>query len=93
MGRDKSNPIHAVHDPRIHQKRLAASKSLLETALDAGLSGPGRLHDLFVTFEAMTPGEFKNRGLGSKFPTVSAIRLSVSACWQSLKEGYVIWDS
>jgi AraC family transcriptional regulator of adaptative response/methylated-DNA-[protein]-cysteine methyltransferase len=44
--------------------RLADSKSLLDTALDAGLSGPGRLHDLFVTFEAMTPGDFKNQGKG-----------------------------
>ena len=46
------------------KKRLAESKSLLETALDAGLSGPSRLHDLFVTFEAMTPGEFKKQGAG-----------------------------
>jgi AraC family transcriptional regulator of adaptative response/methylated-DNA-[protein]-cysteine methyltransferase len=34
------------------------------TALDAGLSGAGRLHDLFVTFEAVTPGEYKRRGEG-----------------------------
>ena len=46
------------------KERLAESKSLLETALNAGLSGPSRLHDLFVTFEAMTPGEFKNQGAG-----------------------------
>ena len=32
--------------------------------MDAGLSGPSRLHDLFVTFEAMTPGEFKKQGAG-----------------------------
>jgi AraC family transcriptional regulator of adaptative response/methylated-DNA-[protein]-cysteine methyltransferase len=31
-----------------------------------GLSGPSRLHDLFVTFEAMTPGEFKKQGAGLK---------------------------
>ena len=48
------------------KKRLAASKSLLEASLDAGLSGPSRLHDLFVTFEAMTPGEFKRQGAGLK---------------------------
>ncbi len=41
------------------KKRLIESKSLLETALDAGLSGTSRLHDLFVTFEAMTPGDYK----------------------------------
>ena len=46
------------------KQQLAQSKSLLETALDAGLSGPGRLHDLFVNFEAMTPGEFKKQGTG-----------------------------
>ena len=46
------------------KNRLVESKSLLETALAAGLSGPGRLHDLFVTFEAMTPGDFKKQGAG-----------------------------
>ncbi len=44
--------------------QLAESRSLLDTALAAGLSGPSRLHDLFVTFEAMTPGEFKEQGRG-----------------------------
>src|SRR5438552_151770 len=39
--------------------RLAASRSVLDAALDSGLSGPGRMHDLFVTMEAMSPGEFK----------------------------------
>ncbi|MBC8208888.1 MAG: methylated-DNA--[protein]-cysteine S-methyltransferase [Desulfobulbaceae bacterium] len=42
--------------------QLARSRSLLETAHSAGLSGPSRLHDLFVTFEAMTPGEYKQQG-------------------------------
>jgi len=46
------------------KRKLARSQSILEASLDAGLSGPGRLHDLFVTFEAMTPGEFKNQGAG-----------------------------
>lgn len=36
--------------------------SLLDTALETGLSGTGRLHDLFVGIEAMTPGEYKNGG-------------------------------
>ncbi len=44
--------------------QLAESRSLLDTSLSAGLSGPSRLHDLFVTFEAMTPGEFKRQGRG-----------------------------
>lgn len=43
---------------------LEEGRSVLETAYDAGLSGPGRLHDLFVTFDAVTPGEYKERGAG-----------------------------
>jgi AraC family transcriptional regulator of adaptative response/methylated-DNA-[protein]-cysteine methyltransferase len=42
------------------KRRLAESKSVLEVTFDAGLSSPGRLHDLFVSVEAVTPGEFKN---------------------------------
>jgi len=41
---------------------LRNSASVLDAALDVGLSGPGRLHDLFVSVEAMTPGEFKHQG-------------------------------
>ncbi len=40
---------------------LVDRQPILETALDVGLSGPSRLHDLFVTFEAMSPGEFKKQ--------------------------------
>jgi AraC family transcriptional regulator of adaptative response/methylated-DNA-[protein]-cysteine methyltransferase len=43
---------------------LDGSASLLETAHEVGLSGAGRLHDLFVTHEAMTPGDYKRRGEG-----------------------------
>lgn len=43
---------------------LDGSASLLDCALDVGLSGGGRLHDLFVDHEAMTPGEYKRRGEG-----------------------------
>lgn len=46
------------------KQKLAESRNLLDTSLDAGLSGPGRLHDLFVTFEGMTPGEYKKQGAG-----------------------------
>jgi AraC family transcriptional regulator of adaptative response/methylated-DNA-[protein]-cysteine methyltransferase len=48
------------------KQRLAESKSILDTSIEAGLSGPSRLHDLFVTFEAITPGEFKAKGEGLK---------------------------
>ena len=44
--------------------QLEASASILDTAYDAGLSGPSRLHDLFVTYEAMSPGAFKKGGDG-----------------------------
>lgn len=48
-----------------HARRaLAESASVLDAALDAGLSGPSRLHDLFVAHEAATPGEVKARGAG-----------------------------
>lgn len=43
---------------------LDGSASVLDTALDVGLSGPGRLHDLFVNHVAMSPGEYKSRGEG-----------------------------
>jgi AraC family transcriptional regulator of adaptative response/methylated-DNA-[protein]-cysteine methyltransferase len=48
-----------------HAKQLlSGSASVLDAALDSGLSGPGRLHDLFVTHEAMSPGEWKTGGAG-----------------------------
>lgn len=43
---------------------LKDSRDLLGASLELGLSGPSRLHDLFVTLEAVTPGEFKGGGLG-----------------------------
>jgi AraC family transcriptional regulator of adaptative response/methylated-DNA-[protein]-cysteine methyltransferase len=46
------------------KEALVASHNVLDASLDSGLSGPGRLHDLFVTVEAVTPGEFKSGGLG-----------------------------
>jgi AraC family transcriptional regulator of adaptative response/methylated-DNA-[protein]-cysteine methyltransferase len=48
-----------------HAKQLLAkSASILEAAYQVGLSSPGRLHDLFITWEAVTPGEYKLRGVG-----------------------------
>lgn len=43
---------------------LTKSKDVLEVTYAAGLSSPGRLHDLFVTYDAMTPGEVKRNGEG-----------------------------
>jgi AraC family transcriptional regulator of adaptative response/methylated-DNA-[protein]-cysteine methyltransferase len=45
-------------------ERLRQGQSVLDSALSAGLSGPGRLHDLLITTQAITPGEAKRRGLG-----------------------------
>jgi AraC family transcriptional regulator of adaptative response/methylated-DNA-[protein]-cysteine methyltransferase len=46
------------------KKLLLKSENLLEVAFKTGLSGSGRLHDLFVNCEAMTPGEYKEQGAG-----------------------------
>ena len=46
-----------------HARQLLRERqSVLDTTLETGLSGPGRLHDLFVRWEAMTPGEFARGG-------------------------------
>ena len=41
---------------------LQAGESVLDATYEVGLSGPSRLHDLFTTYEAMTPGEYKEQG-------------------------------
>jgi AraC family transcriptional regulator, regulatory protein of adaptative response / methylated-DNA-[protein]-cysteine methyltransferase len=54
----------AVITGRAAAEALAGSASVLEAAHAVGLSGPGRLHDLMVTLEALTPGELKAGGAG-----------------------------
>ena len=51
--------LNVEYAKRILQQTHA---SLFDTAQEVGLSGTGRLHDLFVTIEGMTPGEYKNGG-------------------------------
>ena len=51
----------STRDPR---RLLDEGMPLLETSYEVGMSGPGRLHDLFVTHEAMSPGDYKTRGAG-----------------------------
>jgi AraC family transcriptional regulator, regulatory protein of adaptative response / methylated-DNA-[protein]-cysteine methyltransferase len=46
------------------KSKITETKSLLDLTLDVRLSSPGRLHDLFVNLEAMSPGEFKAGGAG-----------------------------
>ncbi|MCF8496411.1 MAG: methylated-DNA--[protein]-cysteine S-methyltransferase [Alphaproteobacteria bacterium] len=63
--------MHARHAREL----LADGRSTLDAALTAGLSGNGRLHDLFVSCEGVTPGEIKNRGEGLRiaygfYPTI-----------------------
>jgi AraC family transcriptional regulator of adaptative response/methylated-DNA-[protein]-cysteine methyltransferase len=45
-------------------ERLRQGQTVLDSALSSGLSGPGRLHDLLITTQAMTPGEAKRKGFG-----------------------------
>ncbi len=48
-----------------HARRLLDDGlPLLDASMELGMSGPGRLHDLFVTHEAMSPGAYKDRGRG-----------------------------
>ncbi len=48
-----------------HAKAMLKDQaSILDASLDTGMSGPGRLHDLFVTHEGMPPGAYKNKGEG-----------------------------
>lgn len=52
---------------------LRQGASVLDAALETGLSGPGRLHDLFVAHEALSPGEAKSGGQGADL-TIGAAR-------------------
>jgi len=45
-----------------HAKQLLQHHTVADTAYETGLSGSGRLHDLFINIEGMTPGEYKNGG-------------------------------
>lgn len=47
-----------------YAKQLLERSNVLESSYASGLSGPGRLHDLMVTCEAVTPGEFRSKGKG-----------------------------
>lgn len=73
--------------------------TLLDTAHEAGLSGTGRLHDLFVTIEGMTPGEFKNGGINltinycfaeSPFGKLIVASTSKGVCHMSFEEDEAI---
>ena len=72
------------------KKILQQQGSVLEAALDSGLSGTGRLHDLFVQLEGMTPGAYKQGGAGlaiyyhygdSVYGEVLLASTEVGVCW------------
>lgn len=74
------------------KQQLLDAKTILDVALDSGLSSPGRLHDLFVSVEAVTPGEFKTGGAGieisygfhpSRFGTCLLGVTARGVCWLS----------
>jgi AraC family transcriptional regulator of adaptative response/methylated-DNA-[protein]-cysteine methyltransferase len=46
------------------KRLLAQSRSVMQASFDVGLSSPSRLHEQFISVQAMTPGEFKNHGEG-----------------------------
>ena len=52
------------HTAEFAKQLLRDSRSVLAAAFESGLSGPGRLHDLLLTIEAMTPGEYRQGGAG-----------------------------
>lgn len=71
------------------------SQTLFDTADEVGLSGTGRLHDLFVNMEGMTPGEFKNGGenliinysyANSKFGQVLTAATAKGLCYMGFSD-------
>ena len=72
-----------------HAKRLLSeSKSVLDATYEVGLSSPGRLHDLFVNFEALSPGEYKRRGQGLRIEYDSALHPSDYVFWPERNGAY-----
>ena len=69
-----------------HAKTLLRDRfTVLDTALESGLSGPGRLHDLLVTWEAMTPGEYASGGAG--------LEISYGFAPSLFGEALILWTS
>jgi AraC family transcriptional regulator of adaptative response/methylated-DNA-[protein]-cysteine methyltransferase len=60
------SPIQFMHYLSVEyaKEQLRESRTIFDTSLETGLSSPSRLHDLFISYEAMTPGEYKARGRG-----------------------------
>ncbi|MCV2350570.1 bifunctional transcriptional activator/DNA repair enzyme AdaA [Paucibacter sp. Y2R2-4] len=71
------------------KQSLAQADSVMEAALSAGLSGPSRLHDLFVGQEGLSPGEFKNGAAGQTLRWSSADTL-LGPIWLAASERGVV---
>lgn len=67
--------------------QLKEQKTLFDVTIDSGLSGTSRLHDLFVTIEAMTPGEYKNQGKNLTISYSYPATIFGSACVASTNKG------
>jgi AraC family transcriptional regulator of adaptative response/methylated-DNA-[protein]-cysteine methyltransferase len=86
------SPKRLIQYMNMRQARelLEGGRSTLDTALETGLSGNGRLHDLFVSCEGMTPGDIQSRGKGltityGLYPTplgeVMVAKTGKGICW------------
>ncbi|MBZ5856149.1 methylated-DNA--[protein]-cysteine S-methyltransferase [Flavihumibacter profundi] len=80
-----------------HAKKMLkeSQSSLFDTAIETGLSGPGRLHDLFINIEGMTPAEYKNGGANlfinysfavSPFGNILVASTSKGICYMAFAE-------
>lgn len=80
-----------------HAKNILSNSktTLFETAYKTGLSGTGRLHDLFVKIEGMTPGEYKNKGenltinysfTNSQFGDVLVASTQIGICYMGFSD-------
>ena len=69
------------------KEQLKEQKTLFDASIDSGLSSTSRLHDLFVTVEAMTPGEYKNQGKDLSIYYSYPETIFGSACVASTNKG------
>ena len=76
-----------------HARRcLTETRSVLDAALDTGLSSPGRLHDLTVSVDAVTPGEMRNGGAGLRIRHGSGPS-PFGPCFMAVTDRGVCWMS
>ena len=74
-GRADAQGVPAGAHARQRAQPVRDSASVLDASYEVGLSGPGRLHDLFVTHEAMSPGEWKTGGDGLTIYRLPSLRV------------------